>query len=292
MKHTHLVVDYANPQNLNDVISVEYRLRDYPIVSRWVQHVIAATKRFPIDDPERFYGFNDIEVEKQRAIDQINHNVDVINQYCSVADRKLSSVYDQDTLNYLHNIFEIYHGLLDRQDSEYWYTAPQKVRDALADLNVCVHRCEHIALGNHPRHVVTWYGLPKTQVLADSDYQHFTPGYNTRTVYLNYVEIGKTFEDLADDSDLYISAEAFRPFRHFGADFNIKFYTTSAEELANRRERMLKYYTNNQSFFEQRGLTLDHPYMKPGSIPLADADSNFNYLSLSNHLYVKKVSFK
>lgn len=290
MKHTHLIVDYADPLDPNDVISVDFRLRDYPIVSRWVERVKLAIEKYPIDDPVRFYGFESLPTATQTALARINQNIKTINQHQPLIQRTLTDINDQDTLNYLHNIFERFHGLLDHQDTTFWTAAPTSVKLALADLNVCVHRCESISRGNRPRQVTTWYGLPKTQKLLDSDYQHFTSVYCTGTVYLNYVEIGKTFEDLTNDNDQYISDDAFRPYQHYSADFNVKFYNTGEKEFAEKAEKMLQYYIKNQKFFNQKGLTFDHPYMRPGSVPLADADVDL--AAISTHLYVKKVSFK
>lgn len=290
MKYTHLIVDYANPTDLTDIISVEYRLRDYPIVERWAERVNLALEQYPIDDPTRFYGFESPDVASQTALTRINRNIEIINNYQPLVNRALTQINDQDTLNYLHNIFERFHGLLDHQDTKFWEMAPEDVRHALADLNVCVHRCESVSRGNRPRQVTTWYGLPKTQTLDVNDYRHFTSVYRTGTVYLNYAEIGKTFEDLANDNDQYIGDDAFRPFHHYSADFNVKFYNTGGKEFAEKAERMLQYYIKNQQFFNQRGLTFDHPYMRPGSIPLADSDVDL--AAISTHLYVKKVSFK
>ena len=154
-----------------------------------------------------------------------------------------------------------------------------------------MHRCESVARGSPRRQVTTWYGLPKTETLNDSDYQHFTSVYRAGTVYLNYVEIGKTFEDLATDNDQYIGDEAFRPFRHFSADFTVKFHNTGETEFATKTEKMLQYYLQNVEFFAARGLTFDHPCMQPGLIPVADGGNDVANV-ISNYLYVKKVSFK
>jgi hypothetical protein len=120
---------------------------------------------WPLDDPARFYGFDSQEKEQQRAENYILQCVQTINDYEPVIDRPFTSVQDQDYLNYLHHIFEVYHGLLDQQTSEFFKNAPAEVRIALADLNICVHRCETVSRLNFPRHVVTYFGLPKNSKL-------------------------------------------------------------------------------------------------------------------------------
>jgi hypothetical protein len=93
-----------------------------------------------MDNPDRFYGFGTAQQEQQRAVDMIQQCIATINAHDPIIDREFE--YTQDGLNYLHNIFERYHGLLDQQTSEYWLSAPSTVRQALANLNLAVHRCE------------------------------------------------------------------------------------------------------------------------------------------------------
>ncbi|MFM8008680.1 MAG: hypothetical protein ACKO86_27985, partial [Dolichospermum sp.] len=50
-----------------------------------------------------------------------------------------------------------------------------------------------------PRHIVTWFGMNRNDKLEQEDYNHFTDYYEPGTIYLLYVEIGKTLEDLATD---------------------------------------------------------------------------------------------
>mgnify|MGYP007090124055 CR=1 FL=1 len=119
---------------------------------------------WPLDHPDRFYGFNPDQQEKQRAVEMIQHCVDTINSYEPIIDRPFD--YTQDHLNYLHHIFEVHHGLLNQQNSELWQRAPGNVRRALAELNLAVHRCETASRGNRPRFVCTWFGMPKVHRLA------------------------------------------------------------------------------------------------------------------------------
>lgn len=223
MDFKHLYIKYSNPSDSLDTFTLQYKLRDNPVVPKWCERVELAQKKYTIDDPGRFYGFGNVDDQKADAVDRINTCIDTINNFETIVDRRLNSIDDQDTLNYLHHIFEIYHGLLDQQTHELWLRAPIAVRRALADLNILVHRCESVQRGATPRHVVTYYGLPKDQVLDTDDYAYFTDKVEFGTVYLNYAEIGKTLEDLAIDNDQYISDEAFKPFEHYSADFNVKF---------------------------------------------------------------------
>jgi dUTP pyrophosphatase len=167
-------------------------------------------KDYPLDHPNRFYGFDTPEQEQVRALEMINASIATVNRYRPIITRQITSVDDQDTLNYLHSIFERYHGLLDQQDHEFFKSAPDTVKQALADLNINVHRCESVARGSRPRFVCTWYGMPKTKSLTDELLKYGTLNPKFGSVCLNYCEIGKTLEDLTQDRDNYISEEAFQ----------------------------------------------------------------------------------
>jgi hypothetical protein len=249
---------------LND-LTLEFEIADTPIAKLWLNRM-ALRNQYPLDHPDRFYGFNSQADEEARALSMINASIDTINNYSSVIERQLTSVYDQDTLNYLHNIFERYHGLLDQQDQDFFVNAPQEVKEALADLNINVHRCESVSRGCRPRFVCTWYGLPKTETLSTKltgQYGQVNPTFGS--VCLNYCEIGKTLEDLTLDNDNYISDEAFRPFNYYSADFNVRLFTETDQHVADRITNMKKYYYEHAKFFQDRGYT---EFQDPRLLPL------------------------
>jgi len=281
-----LRIEYANPSNLSDSIVIDYRLRSTSIVKRWLEKVAQAQELYTIDDSARFYGFGSYEVQVKDALDRINHNITVINLHKQIITRTLTDINDQDTLNYLHNIFEIHHGLLDQQDDEDWLLLPESVKYALADLNLCVHRCESVARGAEPRHVVTWYGLPKTDILELEDYDRVQYTWTAGTVFLNYVEIGKTLEDLTFDNDQYIAAGAFQPFRHYSADFVVRFFEQTPAQAAEKRAIIEQYYRDHKSFFGEW-----HTHYKPGNIPVADIVGAVPFAELESRQYVKSVNF-
>ena len=293
MDYKKLKITYADPNNLTDTVDLTFTLRTNTVTEKWINQVLLAQKQYSIDHPGRFYGFRSIEELRQQSLDQINECIRVINNFEPLVDRYLTTVDDQDTLNYLHHIFETYHGLLDQQTHDVWLRAPKEVQRALADLNIEVHRCESVSQGAMPRHVVTYYGLPKTQQLNDDEYIYFTDDYQFGSVYLNYVEIGKTLEDLAVDNDQYIGSDAFRPFRHYSADFNVKFWHSDDRQLWDKHVTIKKYYDDNKSFFQEKNLYWGHPYLRPGSVPLADLDkiSSDVLEVLNKHQWVKSVTF-
>jgi hypothetical protein len=278
-----LCITYANPHDLQDELVVKYNLRNTPITKKWIERVIAAQQlSYVIDDPKRFYGFDSLENLQSAALKTINDLIVTLNQYTQI-DYQLTSVHDQDTLNRLHHVFESEHGLLDAKSTD------NRFKEHLCNLNLCVHRCESIARGAHPRHVVTYFGLPKTQTLSEDDYNYFESQITFGTVYINYAEIGKTLHDLMLDNDNYIDPAAFQPFTHYSADFVVKFWN---DENADLHDKLAHYYDQNKDFFQSLGHSWLDLKRSVGSIPVADLDYTGDILvDLQQRQFVKAVHF-
>lgn len=249
-----------------DPIVLNFKIRSTPIAQLWLERM-REREAWPLDHPDRFYGFGTPHQERERAVADIQRCIEVINLWEPIIHRPFE--YTQDCLNYLHNIFERYHGLLDQQNFDYWHTAPDSVRTALAELNLAVHRCESVATGARPRFVCTWFGMPKLHKL-DPELQGIYGDWKIRfgTVYLNYCEIGKTIEDLAHDNDKYISDNAFKPFSHYSADFNVQFYDRDLSEVYGSVQR---YIDQHQDFFVAHNIkSVYNVKAQPMRFPVAD----------------------
>ena len=282
---------------LDSTITLKFRILDTPVARLWAERMLLRDQ-YPLDHPDRFYGFNTPEEERDRALVMIQSCIEVINSYQPIIERTITDVTDQDTLNYLHNIFERYHGLLDQQHQNFWNNSPPEVRRALAELNLAVHRCENAGRGQFPRFVCTWYGLPKTETLTDELVAQcgvLNPPFGT--VCLNYAEIGKTFEHLAMDRDNYIGKDAFKPFNHYSADFVVRFFEDTPATVKERLSRMEEYYTAHQLYFESLGYTRsDHIRLLPLRFPVAElienADREKLLSQIQQHQQVTKVTIE
>jgi hypothetical protein len=247
-------------------LSLKFRVLDNPLAQLWLERM-GQRYQYSLDDPERFYGFNSLEQDQILALKKINHCIDQIRSRRDHIDRgHVQSVHDQDSLNYWHHVFEIHHGLLEQENK----TDP--LTPVLCELNVAVHRCESVARGNRPRFVCTWYGLPKTKTLtAEIMKQHGTLNPSFGSICLNYCEIGKTLEDLTQDRDNYISDNAFRPFQHYSADFNVRMHQETPQYISDKIVRMKDYYNLHRDFFFERGYgSFDDPRLLPLRFPVAE----------------------
>ena len=252
-------------------LSLQFRVLQTPMANLWLERM-DQRHQWPLDDPGRFYGFNTQQQDEQLALTKIQECVQGINAWQPLVNRGLHTVHDQDTLNYLHNLFEQWHGLLDQHPIHPVYgNIPNEVRRHLANLNIAVHRCESTARGNRPRFVCTWFGMPKTKTLpVEVMHEGGTLNPKFGSVCLNYAEIGKTLEDLTQDRDNYISDDAFLPFNHYSADFNVRMHEETADYVADKLVRMQAYYNQHREFFFDQGfVTFQDPRLLPLRFPVA-----------------------
>ncbi len=267
-----------------DPISLDFEIRDTPVAQLWVDRM-HNRHRWPLDYPDRFYGFSTLEQERARAQTLIETCISTINSHQQLIHRPFE--WTQDCLNYLHNIFEIHHGLLDQQTSEYWVSSPDNARQALAELNLAVHRCETVMKIPRPRFVCTWFGMPKTHQLdKELQLKYGETQIQFGTVYLNYCEIGKTVEELEYDNDKYIGDDAFRPFSHYSADFNVQFYN---DDLSKKNEQIQRYIEQHRDFFLAHGIdSVYNVKARPMRFPVADLIYNGNQTQLIEQIATRQ----
>ena len=273
--YTNVEIEYSDITGHFAPHKFNFKISQTDVAQRWAALLDQSIQKYNIDDPRRMYGFADEAVEKINAINAINNCIDTINNYSpGFIKRRVDESIDQDTLNYLHHIFEVYHGMLN-EPHDFYKSAPINVQRALGRLNLEVHRCEVFSEGTVrkmlPTHLVTYYDLPRgpeIRTLEIEDYEHFTDFYEFGTIYLLYVEIGKTLQDLSMDDDHHISAEAYKPFIHYASDFVIRYFQSSPESWIAFRKHFKKHYDGNKEFYDAR-YPYSHPYNRPGNIPLA-----------------------
>ena len=250
--------------------TLDFEIHNTPLADLWLERM-RLRDPYPIDHPDRFYGFDSQEQEIARAEKMIRGCIATINSYQPIIEREFTTVHDQDCLNYLHNIFERYHGLLNQQKTLWWLRAPQPVKKALAELNLAVHRCETSSRFVRPRFVCTWFGVPKDVTLSEEVMKQcgdINPPFGS--VCLNYVEIGKTLFELMLDKDMYIGDEAFQPFSHYNPDFVVKFFEYSSKDIDTILQNMQQYYQAHRNFFAERGYQqFDHVKLQPLQFPVA-----------------------
>ena len=234
-------------------VELRFQILDNPIADLWQQRM-NLRHAWPLDDHNRFYGFRSKQDELNLAITGLKQCIETINAYQNIIALQITDVVDQNELNYLHSIFERYHGQLNCQTTDWWRRAPIQVQQALAQLNVLIHRHESLN-SNRPRLVCTWWGMPKNVTLDPGLCQTYGQvGRTFGSVYLNYCEIGKTLLELARDRDEHAGDSMFLPFAHYSADFVVSFYDDTEQNIKRQQQLIDQYWHQRQDFFRDQGV--------------------------------------
>jgi hypothetical protein len=98
--------------------------------------------------------------------------------------------------------------------------------------------------------------MPKDKELSQELIEKYgTPSYNFGGVYLLYSEVGKTVENLSIDNDKWIGDDAFKPFLHYSADFDVRLFNGIADIT-----KIREYFEQHRDFFAQRGINNYNDY--------------------------------
>lgn len=286
-----VVITLTNNQSDYDL---QFNLLDTSITQKWVKHLaLFIDSGQPWDDIKRFYNFPNSEYTHDSVVEHLRYLVGIINNYSpGLIDRNIAQPITQDDLNYLHHIFEIYHGLYDQQSSnEFFCDAPVEVQNALGDLNIWIHRYE--TLNSFPRFVATWKYKPYRDTITNNEFDLFTLHEDWGDLRLNYCEIGKTLYDLWHDNDQYIAPGAFRPQHHMCFDFTVKFANYSHQDIQTIETNIWDYYDKNKDFFQSQGYKKHDPKLSLGSITLGKlinhAPKEQIIDSISQHQLLKNI---
>ena len=202
-----------------------------------------------------------------RKVKFINYHIDVCNGFVpNMFDKKLTDVQDQDTLNYIHSIFELHHGQIDEWlENPLFKEHPTKLRESLSHINQTVHRAESHNKNAYIR--VVYFDLPKDYIFEADDYKLFTDTIEFGGVYTLYADVGKNLESLSQDNDDH--HHDFVPNLHYSVDFAIRFFDLPIQEVEKRQQLYNQFFQNNLDYFESKGYYWGDPKLTTGAIKLA-----------------------
>jgi len=274
--------------------NLEFSLRDINITHKWIKHLnLFIQAGQPWDDKKRFYNFANNEFTEQAVFKKLHELLMVIKSYApEIVNKQISSPLSQDDLNYLHHIFEMYHGLYDKQNENVFYSqAPIEVQNALGDLNIWIHRYE--SLNQFPRFVATWKYKPYRDMFDSDDMDLFSLEEEWGDLRLNYCEIGKTLFDFWHDNDQYIHPDAFQPHHHYCFDFTVRFLDKSLYQFDKIEKDIWNYFDKNEKFFHALGYKKYDKQLCLGGITIgkiSNPESKEDILkNISNHQCFKHI---
>ena len=263
----HLIVRLSQKDDHTQTYDLKFKLENNSFVSKWIERYLAAQQRQDvISEPWAFYNINN-DWSETNIINFINHHIDICNNYVpGMFDRKLTNIKDQDTLNYIHSIFELHHGQVDAWLSNPLFdNHPKELRESLSHINQTVHRAETHSTKPYIR--VVYFDLPKDCTFSEEDYNLFTDCVEFGGVYTLYADVGKNLESLTRDHDDH--HHDFVPNLHYSADFTIRFFDLTDQEVQERKQQYKQFFYNKKDYFESKGYFWGDPKLTTGAIKLA-----------------------
>ncbi len=262
-KYSRLVVRLSKESSYTDTFDLEFDLIDSPFLPKWIDRFLHAQQRQDtISEPWAMYNLNN-SWDDEYTINFINFHIKVCNDIVpNMFDSAVSDVNDQDTLNYVHSVFELHHGQLDTWQNNPIFSSDRgdELRQSLSHINQTVHRLE----SSSAKIRVVYFDLPKTKQFTEDDYKLFTNDVTFGGVYTMYADVGKNLESLATDDDDH--HHDFVPNLHYSADFYIKLHNKDGnvqQDLCN------KFLHENIDYFTSKGYSYSDPRLTTGAIKLA-----------------------
>jgi hypothetical protein len=254
-----------------DDLVLTFKLRDTDIANKWFSEL---SKNYELYETDRFSNWG-----QQDYPERLNEQIDIINSYENIIDKKITKDTNQQELNYLHKFFEDLRGEVVNE-TEWFKNAPNHVKDAVCKFNILIHQLESElrTKGKHPTVVITFNNRPRFELTVD-EYKHFTYCWTSGTVYINYCHVGKTVLDVFKDRD-HLS-EAVRPQTHYSADFMIKFGPSTNRFVYFARSIIIKLWLLKQNF--------KFKHLNIGMIPVADLQTTVDKSTLLKFNKVKSV---
>ena len=260
-----LIIQLNHSDHPDEIYELPCDFEDTHFKNKWLARFYAAKERNdPISEPWAFYNLNDAWTNNH-TVEFLNQKIEICNELVpGMFSRYLTDIADQDTLNYLHSVFELHHGKLDEWKTDPLFEAhPTALRESLSHINQTIHRCEE-SNHNDRKIRVVYFDLPKTEEYAVEDYELFTTAIDFGGVYVHYTDVGKPIEELAVAEDEW--HYGIVPYLHYSADFSIRFNNDDGVEQ-HRLETL--YKANNSDLLRQSGFKRLDYRLTPGSIKIA-----------------------
>ena len=261
----NLIVRLSDKNDYSNTFDLEFNLVQSDFLPKWIDRFLHAQQRQDIiSEPWAMYNLNDLW-STEYTLEFLNKNIAKCNEISpGMFDRIITDINDQDTLNYLHSVFELHHGQLDTwlENPIFLQNNGPELRQCLSHINQTIHRCE--GHNKSPKIRVVYFNIPKTEIFTKDDYRLFTDSTDFGGVYTLYADVGKNLESLAVDDDDH--HHDFVPNLHYSVDFVIRFNEDDGES----KKQMYKNYLDNHiQYFRDKGYSENDPRLTTGAIKIA-----------------------
>lgn len=210
-------------RNTKEIHKVSIQPTDDALGDGWFNLVkdMIDTKE-PLFETNRIYNLNDKWNSKLIA-DQLNECIDIVNEYDNLIDKKVTEKSNQEDMNYLHTFFENLRGK-DESPPPWYNDSPDKVKKAVTDFNVLIHRYEQTLSGY--QRIVVGYKNRVAREMTIEEKRLFKVDRNPGEVYAKYCHKGKDLMDIFKDQDTFIGDDNILPQHRLSSDFVMNFDNT------------------------------------------------------------------
>ena len=238
-----------------------------------------------------FLGFPETARNMEYLCGELNSSIDTINSffddYQIIESYTPKTMLDQDTMNHLHNHFEILQGTVENL-SEYYRRANYDTKYAIRQLNNLCHEIESLILSQRklvtqpewvrPTQITTFLQCKRYQ-LTDEHRQLFLVNQFDRVfggVYMHWSQIGKTlFEVWRDEGAPKLTAtlcEAITHLQYYSGEFDVEWGNDVV--LNGRQPWHTKQQIDFKAWLIDNGLDPQDPKLSLGYLPLGQIDTS------------------
>lgn len=285
-KFTKAILRLSNKENHRDTYDLDFDLIESSFLPKWIdRYLLAKQRQDRISEPWAFYNLNN-DWSESATVDFLNYHINACNSLMpGLFMRTLTDINDQDTLNYIHSVFELHHGKLDEWQNNPLFKENSTLREHLSFINQTVHRCE--SLGKTKKIRIVYFDLPKTEKFNNDDYKLFTNEIKFGGLYTLYADVGKNLESLATDNDDH--HHDFVPNLHYSVDCVVRFNNNDGLE---NQKLYNEFLNENWDYFDHKGYVKNDPRLTTGAIQIAQ----LNYIDqqqilddLQNYNYIQDL---
>jgi hypothetical protein len=289
-----LQLKFSNPKNLKESLWLDWEILETPAAHLWI-HMLLDLSRSKNTLYPRFTGFVSPHKTMKDLQERLNRSIEVINAsgIYQIPERAQNS-FTQEFGNVIHHHFELLSGSVDKPAHYVRWDTPQNVRNAIAELNHCIHDMEAL----HRSHEMHNQGFDSASALIvasrrakriyipDEIFKYFTFDIEFGTIVYHYCQIGKTWWEVFLDKDEEIFDQAIIPLKYLSGEFDISFTKETIHG------EVLEEFKN---FLASRGLDPHDPKLALGYVPVGKlirapgmTDQDYKQ-ALEQHLSLRRV---
>ncbi|HAG92096.1 MAG TPA: hypothetical protein DCL41_09500 [Bdellovibrionales bacterium] len=247
----------------------------HKLAQDWVAEILRLqNEEVPVLEKNRIYSLND-NWSNSKIFQEIEKCYEIINQWKPIFENIEFNGPSQELMNRLHLQFERMIGL-DKSRSEIFEQAPERVKKAIIDFNILIHRHEcyerNADKADYGRIVVTFQNKNRRPI-ENEDFKRFTHKYQAGEVVLNYCHVGKPLLDVILDEDNHVSPENILPQSEWCGDFSI-FFNRGPLFRKDLNEKVDLFWKKNLEKMNNLGFFRDDPKLAFGSLPVGILQEN------------------